>query len=355
MTAKPLIESPIRTGLIGYGLAGRVFHAPLIRAAAGLTLTAIGTSRVEEVAALDPAIRAIADPQALLADPDIDLVVIASPTGTHADLARAALLAGKHVVVDKPFTLTLQEARDLAALAQAQDRHLLVFHNRRWDSCFLTVRAAIQAGEIGRVTQFASHFDRFRPEVRDRWRENGGPGSGVLYDLAPHLIDQALMLFGRPDAVAADIAILREGGSADDYAVLTLRYPQMRVTLSASMNAPDGAHGGAPRFTVHGTQGTLVKRLLDPQEAQLAAGLRPGDDGWSKDSDPLTLYDAEGVMTTRAAISGHQESYYAMLATFLSGAGAPPITLPECVAVMEVVEAARVAAHEGRVVSLPLP
>jgi predicted dehydrogenase len=127
-------------------------------------------------------------------------VVIASPTGTHADLARNALMAGKHVVVDKPFTLTLAEARDLALLAGEKNLHLLVFHNRRWDTCFLSVRDAIERGEIGRVTQFASHFDRFRPEVRERWRESGGPGSGVFYDLAPHLVDQALVLFGRPEA-----------------------------------------------------------------------------------------------------------------------------------------------------------
>jgi predicted dehydrogenase len=172
-------------------------------------------------------------------------VVIASPTGTHADLARNALMAGKHVVVDKPFTLTLAEARDLALLAGEKNLHLLVFHNRRWDTCFLSVRDAIERGEIGRVTQFASHFDRFRPEVRERWRESGGPGSGVFYDLAPHLVDQALVLFGRPEAVSADVAILREGGMADDYAQVTLRYPQMRVHLSASLNAPAGDAGGA--------------------------------------------------------------------------------------------------------------
>ena len=353
MTANP--HAPIRTGLVGYGLAGRVFHAPLIRAAKGLHLAAIATSRADEVAALDPAIRAIADPAALIADPDIDLVVIASPTGTHADLARTALLAGKHVVVDKPFTLTLAQARDLALLASEKHRHLLVFHNRRWDSCFLSIRAAVEAGEIGRVTRFHSHFDRFRPQLRDRWRENGGPGSGLLYDLGPHLIDQALMLFGQPEAVSADIAILREGGGADDEVAITLRYPQMRVHLCASMNAPDALGGGAPRFTVHGTRGTLVKRLIDPQEAQAAAGLRPGDDGWGLDDDPLVLHDGAGGTTTRPAQRGAQESFYAMLAPFLAEIGPPPITLPECVAVMAVIEAARLSAREGRVVTLPLP
>jgi predicted dehydrogenase len=231
--------APIRTGIIGFGLAGRVFHAGLIRAVPALKLTAIATSREDEVAALDPAIRAIPDPQALIDDPEIDLVVIASPTATHAQWARAALLAGKHVVVDKPFALSLAEARDLADLARETGRHLVVFHNRRWDSCFLTVRQAIEDGTIGRVTRLWSCFNRFRPQVRDRWREDGSAGSGLLYDLAPHLIDQALVLFGKPEAVSADIVILREGGASDDEVAITLRYPSLRVQLGASMNTPD--------------------------------------------------------------------------------------------------------------------
>jgi predicted dehydrogenase len=346
---------PIRTGIIGYGLAGRVFHAPLVRAAPGLRLTAIATSRTQEVAALGQDIRAVAQAQTLLADPAIDLVVIASPTGTHAELARAALLAGKHVVVDKPFTLTLAEARDLATLARTCGRALLVFHNRRWDSCFLTIRDALARDAIGRVTQFHSHFDRFRPTVRDRWRENGEPGSGVLYDLGPHLIDQALVLFGAPQAVSADIAILREGGGADDDVAITLRYPHLHVHLGASLNAPDATAGGAPRFTVHGTRGTLVKALMDPQEAQAVAGLRPGDAGWAVDQDPLVIHDGAGGVTTRPALRGSQERFYALLADHLHGLGAPPVTLPECVAVMEVLEAARLSARDQRVVQLPLP
>ncbi|MDE1915170.1 MAG: oxidoreductase [Sphingomonadales bacterium] len=353
MTIDP--SAPLRTGIIGYGLAGRVFHAPLVRAARGLRLTAIATSRADEVAALGGGIRAIADPQELIDAADIDLVIIASPTGTHADLARAALMAGKAVVVDKPFTLTLAEARDLAALAQAKDGALLVFHNRRWDSCFLSIRDAIESGEIGRVTRFMSHFDRFRPNVRERWREDGTPGSGLLYDLGPHLIDQALMLFGMPQTVSADIAALREGSRSVDDMQITLRYPAMRVQLCASMNAPDASGGGAPRFTVHGTKGTLVKRLLDPQEDQAAVGLRPGDEGWGVDADPLAIHDAQGGVTLRAARRGAQESFYAMLAAHLAGKGPPPVTLTECVAVMEVIEAAQLSAEQQRGIALPLP
>ena len=345
----------IKVGLIGYGMAGRVFHAPLIRAASSLDLVAIATSRADEVAALDPGIGCVPDAQALLADPAIELVVVATPSATHADLAADALRAGKHVVVDKPFALTLAQARDLAQLAQASGRQLTVFHNRRFDSDFLSIRAAIDDGLVGRVTQFESHFDRFRPQVRDRWREDGSPGSGVWFDLGPHLIDQALALFGRPLAVSADIAALRTGSAADDWAHVLLRYDRMRVVLHASMNAPDGDGGGSPRFTVHGSNGSVIKRRLDPQEAQLIAGLRPDDPDWGVDTDPVEIHDGAGGVTRRPATKGCQHLFYAGLGDALL-AGAPlPIPLEEAVAVQEVLEAALISARDNKVVTLPLP
>lgn len=344
----------IKVGLIGYGMAGRVFHAPLIRAAPTLDLVAIATSRAKEVATLDPAI-ACMEAGTMLADPAIDLVVIATPSATHAALAAEALRAGKHVVVDKPFALSLAEARDLARLAHTHGRQLTVFHNRRFDSDFLSIRAAIEEGSIGRVTHFESHFDRFRPEVRDRWREDGSPGSGVWFDLGPHLVDQALALFGRPLAVSADIAALRPGSAADDWAHVVLRYEGMRAVLHASLNAPDGESGGSPRFAVHGSGGSLIKRRLDPQEAQLIAGLRPGEEGWGVDHDPLEIHDGAGGVTPRPAATGRQELYYAELGAALLTGAALPIPLEEAVAVQEVVEAALLSAQQDRVVALPLP
>jgi predicted dehydrogenase len=344
----------IGVGLIGYGMAGRVFHAPLIRATAALDLKAIVNSRVAEVAALDPAIACVERVEDLFADPAIDLVVIATPSATHAALAADALRAGKHVVVDKPFALSLAEARSLAALAQSVDRRLAVFHNRRFDSDFLSIRAAIDNGTVGRVTHFESHFDRFRPEVRDRWREDGSAGSGVWFDLGPHLVDQALALFGSPDAVSADILALRTGAAADDWAHVILRYADKRVVLHASLNAPGGDRGGAPRFTVHGTEGTIVKRTLDPQEAQLIAGLRPGDAGWGVDDDPLEHRDGDGCMTQHPAEIGCQERFYAGVAEALLTGGPLPVSTQDAVAVQEVIEAAWFSAREARVVTLPL-
>ncbi|NML12680.1 oxidoreductase [Sphingobium sp. AR-3-1] len=345
----------IRVGLIGYGMAGRVFHAPLIQAAPGLELAAIVTSRAEEVAALDPAIRCVASANDLLADPWIQAVAVATPSATHAAIAADALRAGKHVVVDKPFALSLDEARALAALARSSGRQLAVFHNRRFDSDYLSIRAAIEEGLVGRVAHFESHFDRFRPEVRDRWREDGSAGSGVWFDLGPHLVDQALALFGRPLAVSADIVALRPGSGADDWAHVVLRYDGMRAVLHASLNAPDDGSGGSPRFAVHGDKGSLIKRRLDPQESQLIAGKRPGDAGWGVDPDPVEVHDGAGGMTLRSAATGCQERFYRQLADAWASGSAAPISLDEAVAVQEVIEAALVSAREDRVVALPLP
>lgn len=343
----------IRVGLVGYGPAGRIFHAPLLRAVPAMALTTISTSKADEVAALDPAIHCAGSAAEIFADPAIDLVVIATPSATHAALAADALRAGKHVVVDKPFALTLAQAQDLVTLAARCGRQLAVFHNRRFDSDFRSVRAGIEEGLVGRVTHFESHFDRFRPEIRDRWREDGSAGSGIWFDLGPHLVDQALALFGRPDAVSADFAALRDGGVSDDWAHVVLRYPQMRVVLHASMTVAAAGAGGSPRFIVHGTGGTLIKRLLDPQETQLVAGLRPGDAGWGVDDDPLEIYDALGRMRTRPALAGCQEHFYVQVAAAILSGGPLPTPVEDALAVQAVIETAQHSAREGR--WLPLP
>lgn len=336
--------SAIGVGIVGNGMATRVFHAPYVAATPGLDLRAAVARQADAVVPQGAAhVRDVAD---LLADPAIAVVVIATPSQTHAALAAQALEAGKHVVVEKPLALSLAEARQLVALAEARGRLLVAFHNRRWDSDFLAVRSAIAEGRIGRVVHFESHFDRFRPQVRDRWRENAGAGSGVWFDLGPHLVDQALLLFGMPERVSADIAALRDGGRTDDWAHVVLRYPDTRVVLHAGMCVA----GGSPRFTIHGTAGTLVKGLLDPQEAQSVAGLRPGDADWGVDPDPLRLIDGEGGETLLPAPIGAQHHFYAALAAAIRGEGPPPNTGAELLAVHAVIEAAQISAREGRVV-----
>lgn len=339
---------PHNVALIGYGYAGRTFHAPLIMAEPGLRLAAVVSRDPAKVHADLPGMCVEADSATVLADPAIDLVVIATPNDSHAPLAHAAITAGKAVVVDKPLALTLEDARRIAAHAAGKGTLLSVFHNRRWDGDFLTIQSALQQGLIGKVAHFESHFDRFRPQVRDRWRENPGPGSGVWADLGPHLVDQALCLFGLPRRVLASLGALREGARTDDWAHVVLEYPRLRCVLHAGMLVA----GGSPRFVVHGSSGSLVKHGLDPQEAQLLDGLRPGAPDWGREPSPLTRYDAEGQTHPLAMHPGAYPAYYAGIAAALDGA--PLAVTPEqALAVMAVVEAAAESARTGTAHPVP--
>jgi len=343
-------DNPLRIGLIGYGYAGKTFHAPLIGATPGLQLTAVASRDAEKVHADLPHTRVIDHPQSLIHDAGIDVVVIATPNDTHAPLASDALRAGKHVVLDKPMALNLTEARHLVTLAEASSGQLSVFHNRRWDSDYLAVKQAIASGAIGEVAHFESHIDRFRPAVRDRWRESAGPGAGIWYDLGPHLIDQALQLFGLPQRVQAHLAIARDAGLADDWAHVRLDYGARQVILHASMLVA----GGARRFVVHGDRGSLIKTRADPQEAQLLAGMTPGSDGWGHDPDPLRLINGEGIERRMPAPVGDQRQYYMQLRDAIRDDGATPVSAIEALAVMAVLEAGFESSRDGCAVAPPL-
>jgi predicted dehydrogenase len=337
-----------RVALIGFGYAGRVFHAPLIAATPGLTLAVVGSRQEESVTSVYPDVEVVPDPVAAISHRDVDLVVIATPNDTHAPLADAALRAGKHVVVDKPFTITLAEARARATRAARVERLLSVFQNRRWDSDFLGIRQELAAGRIGEVVEFRSEFSRYRPEVRDRWRERPGPGSGMWYDLGPHLIDQALVLFGPPETVHADLQAQRRGGSTVDWFHAVLGYGPRRVMLTSSMLATDSS----ARFLVRGTSGSLTKRGGDPQEAQLKAGQTPGSPGWGRDSDPLLFVGAEGESPTEIPTpAGDWRRYYAAVGDAVRGAGDLPVTPAQATTVMAVIEAGLRSSAEGRAVS----
>jgi predicted dehydrogenase len=327
---------PIRVALIGYGFSGKTFHAPLITAVAGLELRAIASRDASKVHVDLPGITVDPDPLAIAISDEIDLVVIATPNESHAPIARVALAAGKHVIVDKPFTLNLTEARQLIALSEHKEVLLSVFHNRRWDSDFLTVRRAIDDRLIGTVTHFESHIDRFRPKVRDRWRERGGPGSGLWFDLGPHLVDQALQLFGLPDRVQGNLAQQRTGALSDDWAHVVLDYHERRVILHAASLTAGGTH----RFTVHGDEGSLVKGKADRQEQQLLDGMRPGDAGWGEDAEALLVYDRSGSARSVPAIAGDQRLYYKGIVDTLSGKAGNPVTPIQALAVMAVLQAA---------------
>lgn len=346
-----LPSSPVRASIIGYGYAGRTFHAPLLQATPGIDLVAVGSSQAENVRQALPQVDVIADPSALFARDDIDLVVIATPNDTHAPLAAEALRAGKHVVVDKPFALDLGEARSLAALADDSKRLLSVFQNRRWDSDFLAVGQAMAAGEIGQVAHFESHFDRFRPEVRARWREQAGPGAGIWYDLGPHLIDQALELFGLPRRVSGRLAIQRGGGESPDWAHVLLDYGTPQVILHASMLVA----GGSQRFVVHGDRGSLIKATADRQEAQLLAGMTPGAPGWGDDPDTLIIDDGNGATRELVTPAGDYRQFYAGVRDAIRGEAGNPVPPIQALAVMAVLEAAMTSDRDGSgFVPLPL-
>jgi predicted dehydrogenase len=342
-------DATVRVGLIGYGYVGRTFHAPMITATPGLQLVAVASSRAADVHADHPGVQVV-DVDGLLGRGDVDVVVIASPNDTHRPLAEAALMAGHHVVVDKPFTLSLQDARAVVDTADHCQRIVSVFQNRRWDSDYLGIKQVIDSGLIGEVVHFESHIDRFRPSPRDRWRENAGPGAGLWFDLGPHLADQALQLFGLPDAATADFGCLRAGSRTDDWAHVILDYPRRRVVLHGSMIAA-GAH---TRFIAHGTAGTVVKHRSDIQEDQLKAGVLPGAPGWGEDPDDMLLYDAAGRQTCRATPPGNQLRYYRELHRAITAEGPNPVPPHQILAVMAVIDAARLSAQTGRRTELAL-
>ncbi|WP_299429503.1 oxidoreductase [uncultured Meiothermus sp.] len=339
---------PIHVALIGYGFAGQVFHAPVIRSVPGLRLVTVASSQPEKVKSDWPDIWVSQTAEEVITHPEIDLVVIATPNQTHFDLAQHALQEGKHVVVDKPFTIRASEARALASLATQRNKVLSVYQNRRWDGDFLTVQRMLQAGTLGEVVHFESHFDRYRPEVRNRWRERAGPGSGLWYDLGPHLADQALLLFGPPIAVYADMAGQRDNAQATDYFHVLLRYARLRVVLHASALVV----GDNPRFEIHGTQGSFIKYGLDPQEEALKRGLRPGVPEWGHDAIEGQLYLPDQPPQPVPTEPGDYRQFYAGVRDAILQKGPNPILPEQAVQLMELLEAAIQSATERR--ELPL-
>lgn len=337
----------IRVGLIGFGYVGRIFHAPLIAATPGLHLSLIGSSRGEAPKQAYPDAAIVADPLDAVRNAEADLIVLATPNDTHVPLAEAALIAGKHVVVDKPFTLTLAQARGLAALAKEADRHLSVFQNRRFDSDFLAVKGAVEGGALGDIVELRSEISRYRPVIRDRWRERAGPGAGIWYDLGPHLIDQAMVLFGPPETVNADIRAQRAGGGAPDWFHAVLGYGPLRGLLSSSMLSNDGA----TRFLVRGTKGSATKRRIDVQESQLSAGMTPGTPEYGRDPDPLLTKLGEAEATETAAPTGDYRRYYEGVRDAIRGTALLPVTPAQATTLMAVLEAGLHSAEGSRTVA----
>ncbi|MEU6772808.1 Gfo/Idh/MocA family oxidoreductase [Streptomyces sp. NPDC046759] len=355
-----MTATPLRVGLIGYGLAGSVFHAPLIAATEGLTLDTVVTSnpeRQQQARAEFPDVTLAAGSEELFDRADeLDLVVIASPNRTHVPLASAALKAGLPVVVDKPVAGTAAEARGLAALAEERGLLLSVFQNRRWDNDFLTLRRLVTEGELGEVLRFESRFERWRPQPKGGWRESGDPEEigGLLYDLGSHVVDQALVLFGPAAEVYAETDVRRPGAETDDDTFIALTHAS-GVRSHLYVSATTAQLG--PRFRVLGSGAGYVKYGLDPQEAALREGLRPGP-RWGQEPESLWGRIGAGESpltgggTAVPTLPGDYPAYYAAVARALSGDGPNPVTALEAAAALDVLEAARKSAAEKVTVTL---
>jgi predicted dehydrogenase len=348
------MASDLRVGIVGYGLAGAVFHAPLIAATPGLQVAAIVTTNPERRAQAErehSGVRLVESVDDLLGE--VDVVVVATPNRQHVPVARAALDAGAAVVVDKPLATSAAEGRELVEEAKRTGPLLTVFQNRRWDGDFLTLRWLVEEGELGRVVRLESRFDRWRPEVSaEKWRESADPaeGGGLLFDLGSHLVDQAMVLFGRPRSVYAEIRAVRKGAAVDDDVFVSLEHSGgERSHLFASVVA--GEPG--PRFRALGLAGAYVKEGLDPQEDALRGGARPGVEGWGREPRErwgrLAAGDEVRPVETRP---GAYEQFYTSLVAALREGAPPPVDPRDSVAGLEVLEAAARSARERTVVAL---
>jgi scyllo-inositol 2-dehydrogenase (NADP+) len=333
----------IKVGVVGFGLAGKVFHVPFVRLVEGMQLTAI-MRRSGEADPKYQGVRFVRSVEEMLAIEDIQLIVVATPNDSHAPIARQCLEAGRHVVIDKPFTPTLKEAEELVALAKQKKRIVTVFQNRRWDGDFLTVRKLFANQSLGRVVIYESHFDRFRPNLRRSWHEKPIPGMGLMFDLAPHLVDQALVLFGTPESISADLRKERDGTQVDDAFDITFHYPHLRALLRAS---PVTAAPG-PRFWICGTTGTYTKYGLDPQEDAMKNGGDPNTPDWGKEPQEawgqLTTADA---VTSVPTIPGNYRAYYENVRDAILGKAEIAVTPEQALNVMRVLELAIESSRKG--------
>jgi predicted dehydrogenase len=361
-----MAESPIRTAVLGFGLAGKVFHCPFVSAVPGLELAAILQRTGGTAAEAYPSARIARSIEEILDDTSIELVVVGTPNDTHVEFAAAALRAGKHVVVDKPVAPTSAEVTTLIKLANQQGKLLAPFHNRRYDNDFLTVRKLVLEGTLGRIVTVDSNYDRFRPLQRAHsWKEAAGPGIGNLFDLGPHLIDQAVALFGTPTHVSASVRLERDTTDIDDAADVTLHYEVDGRPLLYRCHETMLAADPAPRFRVHGTLGSYTKAGLDPQERALLDGAKPPPLGspqpWLPEPESawgtLTLAArlTEPVALTRQpfpSVTGDYRNFYANVRDAIRGDAPLAIPAEDAFKTIRLLELALQSSHEQLVMDV---
>jgi len=336
------LERVIQTGIIGYGLSGRFFHAPFLKTNPGFAVTRIAARHSGFAGELFPDAGIAGDYREIIDDPDIELAVITTPNIYHFPMAKDCLLAGKHVVVEKPFVPTTAEADELIALSRKVQKHIFVYHNRRWDGDFRTVQQILRGRRLGKLLEYEAHFDRYAPlRTRATWRDDPLPASGLLYDLGPHLIDQALLLFGKPEAVFADICSQRPAGKVDDYFHLHLYYSGHKVILKAGVFVKEAG----PRYILHGDNGSFVKKGIDPQEELLRKGFLPFSDDWGTDQEENHgilhfVSDGKDVRTPVPTEAGDYGHFYRNVYDVLAKDSAPAVKPEEARAVIRIIELA---------------
>ncbi len=335
-------HAPIVTGLLSYGMSGEVFHAPLINAHRGFELRTIVQRTKDTATARYPGVNIARSVDEIINDNNIELVIVNTPNDTHAEFARQALRAGKHVVIEKPFAITRREAAQLIILARTRKKVLSVFHNRRWDGSFLTVQHVLRSGVLGKVVEFESHYDRFRNTITEgSWKEQVGPGTGILYNLGSHMLDQVLVLFGKPKYVTARVGVQRPGGKADDFYDIRLEYPGMQAIIKSSYLVREPS----PIFRINGVQGSFVKYGQDPQEEALKQGIVPGSEGWGTETDTwwgklnidMGGIPVEGKMET---VPGSYQAYYDNLFDAVRKGKALVVKPEQAMMVIQLIEAA---------------
>ena len=344
----------IKTALVSFGMSGRVFHAPFINLNPNFVLAGAWERSSKNIQAVYPGVTSYASFDEILSDPSIDLVVVNSPNDTHYTYTKQALLAGKHVVVEKAFTVTVEEAEELTALALQQQKILTVYQNRRYDADFLTLQKLITQNKIGQLLDVQISYERYRTTLSPKvHKEQPTPGAGVLLDLGPHLVDQALQLSGMPTAVFADLRITRSVSLVDDYFTLLLYYPTHRILLTSGMVFMQVGAG----YKIYGTKGCFIKNRSDVQEDLLLAGHKPGGDNWGKE-DPKNYgtlsTDTDGVITSTIIESerGDYGKYYEAVAAAILDNKPVPVSPQEGINIMKVLVAAKQSHETKQVVRL---
>ena len=350
---KQKMTLPIQTALVSFGMSGQIFHAPLLKSHKGFKVSTVMQRSSESALSVFPEAKIVRTFEEIINDPDIRLVIVNTPDEFHYDQVKAALIAGKHVVVEKPFVLEVAHGMELIELAKKKKLVLTVFQNRRWDNSFLTVQKVLKEKLLGRLVEFEARYNRYRTFIQDSWKEKSESGTGILHNLGAHMIDQTLVLFGMPDGVDARLMANRDHSKIDDFFDLRLFYPNFSVTLKASYLVREEG----PAYVLHGVNGSFVKYGLDPQEDALKSGGVPNELNWGEDPESLwgiLNSDINGIHFKGKVetIPGNYGLFYTNLYDVLANNATLLVKAEEALNVIRIIEAALKSSKEQRMVVL---